>query len=146
MANARLDQMLREAFITQDSNALICQFVREAWVPVEFLIQVMGGAFQDALSRPIAGGTMTVRLPEDARAPLGQMMSNVVAKTTTDSSGNIVPIFLWNSAALIAGSGRDSFYILTLYTAGGQACWKTYLTLPVSPNPYNLVNATPLPV
>jgi len=87
--------------------------------------QVIGGSFQDILGNPIALGSITFELMQDAQVtgqPIDICMGTIIT-LLLDSSGNVASSpaqNLWSNTQL---TPNGTFYRVSVYTANGQLVW-----------------------
>lgn len=99
--------------------------------------------FQDPLGVPYAGGRISLQLSVDSfNSPtISAINSKYIVSGFLDSNGNIIqPFPVWPNDLL---SPANTYYILRVYSVGGQLVWITPVIIP-NIYPYtNISNSTP---
>ena len=102
-----------------------------------------GGHFQGADGRPLAGGYLVIKLSTDAMSPEGQVVAGVGVTVPLGSDGNVSGAFaLWATNLLDAG-GDSVFYVVTVYSSGGQRVWGPYAQQIPNVPVYDIGNFSP---
>ena len=90
-------------------------------------VQLIGGAFQSTTGVPLAGGTLTFVLSQDAQVTVGstteEVCSGIEIIISLDENGNAVttpPQLIWGNDVL---SPANTFYTVSAYSAEGQLAW-----------------------
>lgn len=100
-------------------------------------IAIVGGSFQDALGNPVAGGTLTLQLTQDAMingGATGQVCSGIEASIILDGSGN-ASANVWPNDQLTPST---TSYKATVYTSTGQLAWGPQYETITGSGPFNL--------
>jgi|ERR1019366_4275703 hypothetical protein len=113
--------------------------------------QVIGGNFQDSLGNPLANGTLQIKLSCDAVSNDGaQLCAGIIVVWPLDSNGNVTaglmlrPTSLLRAANVsVPGQGFSVYYIMTAYSAAGQLCWQSRVSMPATA--LNLSTLVPTP-
>lgn len=126
MANARLNQSPREAYVSIGVNAQLDQAVREAYVNIPpGLVLIYGGNFQDCVANPLALGFVTVKLVSDSQENFisnGQVFAGVRQVFPLDMTGNVAGTqYLWANQALLP---NDSYYLFNVFDQNGVQVWR----------------------
>ncbi len=96
---------------------------------------ITGGGWQDASGNKIVGGSLVLRLSQDANITgVGQLAPKVVT-ATTDSNGNIPATSIWFNDQL---SPSGTVYVATLFDSSNQKVW--------GPENWSLTGSSPLDI
>lgn len=106
-------------------------------------VQLVLGGFVDLGGNPIAFGTLTLALTQDATSPQGQLSGGISVSIPLDANGNIASgsVFAWPNSLLTPSVTQ---YIAKVYTASGQLVYLQYVTITNPPNPFNVALWVPI--
>lgn len=106
---------------------------------------IHGGAFTDPAGNPLASGYLVMQLSHDSVSSANEICAGIKRRVNLDASGNVNPsVAIWSNNVL---TPSGSFYYITVYASDGtEVVSRCQITIPASPNPYDLATATFTPV
>jgi hypothetical protein len=103
------------------------------------MVQIVGGAFQNTEGQPLANGTLTFALSQDAQVSGQEICSGDIVTVNLDDTGNVPTspaTDIWPNDQL---SPTNTFYTISAYSAEGQLVWGPNAQQILSnPSPFNL--------
>lgn len=84
-------------------------------------VELTGGNFQDSQGNVLSNGYLTMKLSSDEEVNDSLICSGIELRIQLDVNGNVTTgQFVWGNDQM---SPLNSYYIVTGFTAAGQACW-----------------------
>jgi hypothetical protein len=115
-------------------------------MPVLGTNQITGGAFQDPAGNLLANGYLLFQLNQDSfiTSTAIQICADSAIKVPLDVNGNVVTspaYYLYANNSIIP---PNSFYTMSGHSARGQLVYgPVYVSIPITPNPFDLGTLIP---